>query len=668
MFKKILIANRGEIACRIIATARRMGIAVVAVYSDADKDALHVEMADEAVPIGPPPATQSYLVIENIVAACKATGAQAVHPGYGFLSEQPDFARALEANDIAFIGPNPKAIAAMGDKLAAKEIARSSGILVVLGFLKVTGDIAEAAQAADSIGYPVIVKAVAGGGGRGMRAVETRERLTETLARASSEAQASFGDGRVFIEKFIASTRHIEVQVLADRYGNVIHLGERECSIQRRHQKLIEESPSPFVDTETRRKLGAQAIALAKAVNYDSVGTVEFIAGEDKSFYFLEMNTRLQVEHPVTELCTGIDLVEQMIRSAAGEKLTIAQDEVRLNGVAIESRILAEDPARNFLPSTGRLKIYRHPPAGLEDEATLRIDSGVREGSEIPIHYDPLIAKLVTHAADREAAIRAQAQALDSFAVEGPNTNINFLAAVMRSKRFLAGALSTDFIAEEYPGGFAPIVPEGKLARLLASVAAAADQVMQQRKRRISGQIEAASSVLIAAKRSVMLGARRFDVEITPQGDGLAIFFEASGETYICVSGWKPGEPVWRGTIDGECLAVKLRPILSGHVLAHGGAVTEARVHTRREAERATFLPERKAASGSNLLRSPMPALVKSIEVVAGQEVKTGEPLCVIEAMKMETVLRAERDGTVKMINVTLGASIAVDSIIMTFA
>jgi propionyl-CoA carboxylase alpha chain len=668
MFKKILIANRGEIACRIIATARRMGIAVVAVYSDADKDALHVEMADEAVPIGPPPATQSYLVIENIVAACKATGAQAVHPGYGFLSEQPDFARALEANDIAFIGPNPKAIAAMGDKLAAKEIARSSGIPVVLGFLKVTGDIAEAAQAADSIGYPVIVKAVAGGGGRGMRAVETRERLTETLARASSEAQASFGDGRVFIEKFIASTRHIEVQVLADKYGNVIHLGERECSIQRRHQKLIEESPSPFVDTETRRKLGAQAIALAKAVNYDSVGTVEFIAGEDKSFYFLEMNTRLQVEHPVTELCTGIDLVEQMIRSAAGEKLTIAQDEVRLNGVAIESRILAEDPARNFLPSTSRLKIYRHPPAGLEDEATLRIDSGVREGSEIPIHYDPLIAKLVTHAADREAAIRAQAQALDSFAVEGPNTNINFLAAVMRSKRFLAGALSTDFIAEEYPGGFAPIVPEGKLARLLASVAAAADQVMQQRKRRISGQMEAASSVLIAAKRSVKLGARRFDVEITPQGDGLAIFFEASGETYICVSGWKPGEPVWRGTIDGECLAVKLRPILGGHVLAHGGAVTEARVHTRREAERATFLPERKAASGSNLLRSPMPALVKSIEVVAGQEVKTGEPLCVIEAMKMETVLRAERDGTVKMINVTLGASIAVDSIIMTFA
>ncbi len=590
MFKKILIANRGEIACRIIATARRMGISVVAIYSDADKDALHVEMADEAVPIGPPPSTQSYLVIENIVAACKATGAQAVHPGYGFLSEQADFARALESNHIAFIGPHPAAIAAMGDKLAAKEIARASGIAVVPGFSGVTGNAAEALEAASALGYPLMLKAVAGGGGRGMRVVEARESMSENLARAQSEAKVAFGDSRIFIEKLIPTSRHIEVQLLADKHGNVIHLGERECSIQRRHQKLIEEAPSPFIDEEIRRKLGGQAVALAKAVNYDSAGTVEFIAGDDKSFYFLEMNTRLQVEHPVTELVTGIDLVEHMIRSAAGENLPIAQDAVHVKGVAIECRILAEDPERNFLPSTGRLKTYRPPPAGLEGGAMLRIDSGFCEGSEISIHYDPLIAKLVTHAADREAAIRAQAQALDSFVVEGPNTNINFLSAVMRHKRFLAGALSTDFIAEGYKQGFAPIVPEGKLARLLASVVAAADHVVQQRKRWISGQREAASYAL-TAERSVMLGAKRFDVEIASQGDGLAVHFRAGGETYICVSGWKPGEPVWKGAIDGECLAVKLRPILNSYVLVHGGAATEARVYTRREAELAAFLP-----------------------------------------------------------------------------
>jgi propionyl-CoA carboxylase alpha chain len=666
MFKKILIANRGEIACRIIATARRMGIAVVAVYSDADKDALHVEMADEAVPIGPPPSAQSYLVIEKIVAACKATGAQAVHPGYGFLSEQADFARALEANNIAFIGPNPKAIAAMGDKLAAKEIARFAGMAVVPGFSELTGDAAQAVQAADAAGYPVMIKAVAGGGGRGMRVVEGRERLSESMALAQSEAKAAFGDDRVFIEKFIPSTRHIEVQLLADKHGNIIQLGERECSVQRRHQKLIEEAPSPFVDAEIRGKLGAQAIALANAVNYDSAGTVEFIAGEDKNFYFLEMNTRLQVEHPVTELVTGIDLVEQMIRSAAGEKLPIAQGEVLQMGVAIESRILAEDPERSFLPSTGRLKTYRHPLARLEDGVTLRIDSGVREGDEVSIHYDPLIAKLVTHAADRAAAIRAQAKALDSFVVEGPNTNINFLAAVMRHKRFRAGALSTEFIAEEYKQGFAPIVPEGKFARLLASVAAAADHVEQQRKHRISGRMAAATPVLMA-ERSVMLGAERFDVEIETRGDGIAVHFEVGGATHICVSGWKPGEPVWKGTIDGECLAVKLRSILNGHVLAHSGAVIEARVYTRREAELAAFLPKKRAPSGANVLRSPMPALVKSIEVVVGQDVKTGEPLCIIEAMKMETMMRAERDVRVSKINVKPGDSIAVDAIIMAF-
>jgi propionyl-CoA carboxylase alpha chain len=664
MFKKILIANRGEIACRIIATARRMGIAVVAVYSDADKDALHVEMADEAVPIGPPPSAQSYLVIESIVAACKATGAQAVHPGYGFLSEQAGFARALEANNIAFVGPNPKAIAAMGDKLVAKEIARSAGVAVVPGFAGLTGDLAQAAKAADAVGYPVMLKAVAGGGGRGMRVVEARETLAENFARAQSEAKAAFGDDRVFIEKFIPFTRHVEVQLLADKHGSVIHLGERECSIQRRHQKLIEEAPSPFVDAEIRRQLGAQAVALAKAVNYDSVGTVEFIAGNDKSFYFLEMNTRLQVEHPVTELCTGIDLVEQMIRSAAGEQLTIAQDEVRPKGVAIECRILAEDPERNFLPSTGRLTTYREPAAGSPDYATLRIDSGVREGSEISIHYDPLIAKLVTHAADREAAIAAQVAALESFVIEGVITNIAFLAAVMVNTRFRAGEFSTGFIAQEFPNGFVPIFPDGEIAHRLACVAAAADHVMDMRKRAISGQMCAARP---AYDRSVMLGKARYDVGIEEAGGGLAVRFRDKSNTRLCVSAWTPGMPIWQGTIDGDRVAVQLRPLLNGYRLAHRGAIADAHVYARREADLAALMPENKSASGTNLLRSPMPALVKSIEVTAGQTVKSAEILCVIEAMKMETVLRAERDVTVSKIIVRPGDSIAVDAVIMIF-
>ncbi len=466
VFKKILIANRGEIACRVIATARRMGIATVAVYSDADKTAPHVDMADEAVRIGPPPAAKSYLVIENIVAACKATGAEAVHPGYGFLSEQAAFARALDANNITFIGPNPKAIEAMGDKIESKKLAQAAGVATVPGFPVVIDDITQAEKTADAIGYPVIIKAAAGGGGRGMRVVSARSEIAENFARARSEATSAFGEGRVFIEKFIADPRHIEVQVLGDKHGNIIHLGERECSIQRRHQKVIEEAPSPFIGEETRRKIGESAIALAKAVNYDSAGTVEFIVGEDKVFYFLEMNTRLQVEHPVTEFVTGIDLVEQMILSAAGRKLEIGQAEVRLEGWAIETRILAEDPARNFLPSTGRLKSYRPPAAGKRDGATLRIDSGVCEGSEISIHYDPLIAKLVTHAPDRMAAIKAQAQALDLFIIEGVRNNLDFLAAVIGHKGFRAGELSTGFIACEYPSGFTPLVPEGELARV----------------------------------------------------------------------------------------------------------------------------------------------------------------------------------------------------------
>ncbi|HEX3495640.1 MAG TPA: acetyl/propionyl/methylcrotonyl-CoA carboxylase subunit alpha [Methylocella sp.] len=667
MFKKILIANRGEIACRVIATARRMGIATVAVYSDADKDAPHVDMADEAVRIGPPPAAESYLVIESIVAAGKATSAEAVHPGYGFLSEQATFARALHASNIAFIGPSPKAIEAMGDKIEAKKLAQSAGVATVPGFSGVIDDITQAAKIADAIGYPVMIKAAAGGGGRGMRVVSARQEISENFARARSEAKSAFGEGRVFIEKFIADPRHIEVQVLGDKHGNVIHLGERECSIQRRHQKVIEEAPSPFIDEETRHTIGKWAIALAEAVNYDSAGTVEFIVGEDKNFYFLEMNTRLQVEHPVTELVTGIDLVEQMIRLASGEKLPAGQAAVHLEGCAIESRILAEDPARNFLPSTGRLKTYRPPAQGDRNGVTLRIDSGVREGSEISIHYDPLIAKIVTHAADRTAAIKAQTQALDSFVIEGVANNIAFLAAVMAHTRFRAGELSTGFIAQEYPRGFTPIAPEGERAHLFASVAAAADHVMNERARGISGQVRSAHPVRLARECSVMLGIERHDVTLGHTDEGLAVRFEKAGHAHICGSGWVPGQPVWNGTIDGERVAVQLRPIPNGYTLARAGFMAEVQVYTRRGAELVLLMPEKKAAGGSKLLRSPMPALVKSIEVVAGQAVKSGEPLCIIEAMKMETVLHAEGDVTVGKINVKPGDSIAVDAVIITF-
>jgi propionyl-CoA carboxylase alpha chain len=666
MFKKILIANRGEIACRVIATARRMGIATVAIYSDADKGAPHVDMAEEAVRIGPPPAAESYLVIENIVAACKATRAEAVHPGYGFLSERAAFARALDASNIAFIGPNPAAIAAMGDKIESKKLAQSAGVATVPGFPCVIDDITQAAEIADAVGYPVMIKASAGGGGRGMRIVSARKEIAENFARARSEAKSAFGEGRIFVEKFIADPRHIEVQILGDKHGNVIHLGERECSLQRRHQKVIEEAPSPFIDEETRRKLGEWAIALAEAVNYDSAGTVEFIVGEDKNFYFLEMNTRLQVEHPVTELVTGIDLVEQMIRSASGEKLPAGQADVHLEGCAIESRVLAEDPARNFLPSTGRLKTYRPPAPGHRNGVTLRIDSGVREGSEISIHYDPLIAKIVTHAADRTAAMKAQTQALDSFVIEGVADNLAFLAAVMAHERFRAGELSTGFIAEEYPRGFTPLAPEGERAHLFASVAAAADHVINERKRAISGQIRTA--VRFARARSVMLGKNRHDVTLDDTDEGLVVRFEKTGHAHICSSDWVPGQQIWNGTIDGDRVVVQLRPILNGYTLAHAGFVAEARVYTRREAELAALMPEKKASGGSKLLRCPMPALVKSIEVVAGQAVKSGESLCVIEAMKMETILRAERDVTVSKINVKAGDSIAVDAVIMAFA
>src|SRR5271157_3771911 len=524
MFKRILIANRGEIACRIIKTARRMGVATVAVFSEADRDALHVEMADMAVPIGPPPAAQSYLVIEKIVAACKETGAEAVHPGYGFLSERAAFAEALAKAGMVFIGPSPKAIAAMGDKIESKKAAARANVSTVPGHLGVIEDDVQAIAIAEQIGYPVMIKASAGGGGKGMRIAFAKGEVAENFARARSEAKSSFGDDRVFIEKFITDPRHVEIQVLGDKHGNVIYLGERECSIQRRNQKVLEESPSPLLDEKTRAAMGEQAVALSKAVGYDSAGTVEFVAGQDRSFYFLEMNTRLQVEHPVTELVTGIDLVEQMIRVAAGEPLKLKQGDIKLDGWAVESRIYAEDPYRNFAPSIGRLVRYRPPAEGEHNGVTLRNDTGVFEGGEISLYYDPMIAKLVTHAKTREQAIDAQADALDAFTIEGIRHNIPFLAAIMQRPRWRAGKLSTAFIAEEFPGGFERPRPTGAMARTLAGVAAAIDHVMGERKRRISAQSN--SAVTRERRRAIWLGADEIHADVAREGEAVTVLFE----------------------------------------------------------------------------------------------------------------------------------------------
>ncbi|SFM51415.1 biotin carboxyl carrier protein /biotin carboxylase [Bradyrhizobium sp. Rc3b] len=671
MFKRILIANRGEIACRVIKTARKMGIQTVAVCSEADRDALHVEMADEAVLIGPPAAAESYLVIEKIVEACKKTGAEAVHPGYGFLSEREAFPRALEAAGIVFIGPNPGAIAAMGDKIESKKAAAKAKVSTVPGHLGVIEDDKHAVRIADEIGYPVMIKASAGGGGKGMRIAHSKAEVAEGFNLAKAEAKASFGDDRVFVEKFIVDPRHIEIQVLGDKHGNVIYLGERECSIQRRNQKVIEEAPSPLLDEETRRKMGEQAVALAKAVNYDSAGTVEFVAGQDKSFFFLEMNTRLQVEHPVTELVTGIDLVEQMIRVAAGEKLAISQKDVTLTGWAVESRLYAEDPFRNFLPSIGRLVKYRPPAEASQDGITIRNDTGVQEGGEISIHYDPMIAKLVTHAPSRAAAIEAQATALDSFYVDGIRHNIPFLSALMHHPRWREGRLSTGFIAEEFPKGFAVRVPEGEVARRIAAVGAAIDHVLGERKRQISGQM-GGRVVQRERRRAVWLDRQEILLEVAREGDAIAIrFIDADGKAgnaHLLQSPWKPGDPVWQGTIDGHFVAVQTRPIANGIRLAHQGVEVPVYVWTEAEAASARLMPVTTASDSGKKLLCPMPGLVVSIAVSEGQEVKAGETLAVVEAMKMQNVLRAEQDGTVKKIHASAGATLAVDALILEFA
>ena len=650
MFKKILIANRGEIACRVIKTARRMGISTVAVYSDADRDALHVEMADEAVNIGPAAAAESYLVAEKIIAACRETGAEAVHPGYGFLSERASFCEALEAEGIVFIGPKPKAIRAMGDKIESKKFANAAKVSTVPGFLGVIEDAAHAERIAGEIGYPVMIKASAGGGGKGMRIAWSEGQVRDGFERARSEAKSSFGDDRVFIEKYIVDPRHIEIQVLADAHGTALYLGERECSIQRRNQKVVEEAPSPFLDEATRRAMGEQSVALAKAVDYQSAGTVEFIVDRDRNFYFLEMNTRLQVEHPVTELVTGIDLVEQMIRVAAGEKLALAQADIKLSGWAVESRLYAEDPYRNFLPSIGRLTRYRPPAEGRNGEAVVRNDTGVYEGAEISMYYDPMVAKLCTFAPTRLEAIDAMSDALDGFVVDGIEHNVPFLAALMRHPRWREGRLSTGFIAEEYPDGFAPMAPTDEEAGILSRVALAAHLVDAERR---AGHLD----------RLRPAGAQRTDWVVKLDDAYHAVTADESVK-----SDWRPGEPVWRGTVGGRSVTAQIRPLANGMRIDWQGLSVRSRVFTPRLAELDALMPVKLPPDTSKMLLCPMPGLVVSIAVAEGQEVKAGETLAVVEAMKMENVLRAERDLTVGAIRAKAGESLAVDAVIMEFA
>ena len=660
MFKKILIANRGEIACRIVRTARRMGIATVVVYSDADTEALHVRLADEAVRIGPPPSAESYLKIESIVEACRQSGAVAVHPGYGFLSENPAFARALAKAGIMFIGPPPSAIAAMGDKIESKKLAREAGVSSIPGHLDVVANADSAVAIARGVGYPVMLKASAGGGGKGMRVAASDSEVRDGFRSAASEAKSSFGDDRIFIEKYIEQPRHIEIQVLADNHGNIVHLGERECSIQRRHQKVIEEAPSPFLDPENREAMGNQAIALARAVGYRSAGTVEFIVDQERNFYFLEMNTRLQVEHPVTELVTGLDLVELMIRVAAGEPLPFPQEDIQLAGWAIEGRIYAEDPARNFLPSIGRLVRYR-PPTG----EGVRLDAGVLEGAEISVYYDPLIAKLAVSGADRDAAIDRLSGALDEFYIAGVQHNVSFLAAAVAKPRFRAGALSTNFIAEEFPNGFASPSSFVEPDRVILLAAALAHRRLRERETMIEGTLVGAQ-VEIPEDYVILLDGREYPVSV--RLDGASYQVEVEGECRVAATDWQRGEPLLRVRVEGHVAVVQIEPRPGAAFrLTHRGVVRRAQVLSPHAAKLLALMPERKAQDTSRLLLSPMPGLLSSVIVEQGQEVKAGEPLAIVEAMKMENVLRAERDGRVARIRATPGDSLAVDQVILEF-
>jgi len=665
LFQKILIANRGEIACRVIKTARKMGIKTVAVYSDADRDALHVEMADEAVHIGPSPSAQSYLVIDRIVQACRDTGAQAVHPGYGFLSEREAFAEALAKHGIAFIGPNTKAIAAMGDKIESKKLAQAAKVNTVPGFIGEITDDNHARKIAKEIGYPVMVKASAGGGGKGLRIVHKEDELVQAIKSSQHEAKASFGDDRLFIEKFVTEPRHIEIQVMGDKHGNVVYLNERECSIQRRNQKVIEEAPSPFLDAKTRKAMGEQAVMLSKAVGYDSAGTVEFIVDKDRKFYFLEMNTRLQVEHPVTELTTGLDLVELMIRSAYGEKLPVKQGDIGIEGWAVEARVYAEDPYRGFLPSTGRLVRYRPPAEGDFGDVTVRNDTGVYEGGEISMFYDPMIAKLCTHAPTRLEAVDAMAKALDEFRIEGINHNIAFLTAIMHNQRFRDGRLTTGFIAEEFPDGFHGLPMSEADKRRFVAAAVAARLTRGLRASAISGTLNGAHR--LASDFVVSLDGEDFAITHANLAAG-NLSLSIDGKSYDALTEWMPGQPIMHlAGADGEH-AIQLCRVQGGYRLGQGGRSVAAIVRSPTAARLAALMPIKVAPDTSKMLLCPMPGLVVSVNVAEGQEVKAGETLAVVEAMKMENVLTAQADGTVKKINAAKGDSLALDDVILEFS
>ena len=659
VFSKILIANRGEIACRIMRTAKRMGIPTVAVYSDADAYALHVRMADEAVHIGGAPAAESYLVIDNILRAVRETGAEAVHPGFGFLAENAGFAERLAAEGVVFVGPPPSAIAAMGDKIESKRLAQQAGVNTIPGHPDIISNAKEAVRVAGEIGYPVMIKASAGGGGKGMRIAHDAAAARDGFARARSEAKSSFGDDRVFIEKYIEEPRHIEIQVLADGHGSTIHLGERECSIQRRHQKVIEEAPSPFLDAATRKAMGAQAVALARAVDYRSAGTVEFIVDRDRNFYFLEMNTRLQVEHPVTEYVTGLDLVEQMIRVAAGEPLGLRQKDVKLEGWAIEARVYAEDPTRNFLPSTGRLVRYAAPAKSDH----VRVDSGVFEGGEISMFYDPMIAKLVTGGRTRDEAIDRMRAALDAFHVRGISHNIPFLASVMAHPRFREGRLSTAFIEEEYPDGLrAPSLSGEEKARLVA-VAAAIRQTLERRRPGGTAPADVARAWVVCIADEM----HAVDVSGTPGKYDVTFKGNGKGGAMRVAVDWRPGDPIVRGTVDERPVCIQVDRHGIGWRLDHAGVQADVRILTPRAAELSRRMPKKAPADLSRLLLSPMPGLLVRIAVAQGDEVRAGEELAVVEAMKMENVLRAERDGVVKAVHAGVGDSLVVDQSILEF-
>ncbi len=680
MFKKILIANRGEIACRVIKTARKMGIQTVALYSDADRQALHVQMAEEAVHIGPPPANQSYIVIDKVMQAIKDTGAEAVHPGYGFLSENPKFAEALEAAGVAFIGPPKGAIEKMGDKITSKKIAQEAGVSTVPGYMGLIEDAEEAVKISQQVGYPVMIKASAGGGGKGMRIAWNDDEAREGFQSSKNEAANSFGDDRIFIEKFVTQPRHIEIQVLADQHGNTIYLGERECSIQRRNQKVVEEAPSPFLDQETRAAMGAQSCALAAAVGYTSAGTVEFIVDGDKNFYFLEMNTRLQVEHPVTELITGVDLVEQMIRVAAGEKLPMAQEDIKLTGWAIENRLYAEDPYRGFLPSIGRLTRYRPPVetaagpmqaagtwhgAAPVDETAVRNDTGVYEGGEISMYYDPMIAKLCTWGPDRPQAIEAMRVALDRFEVEGIGHNLPFVAAVMDHPKFTSGKMTTAFIEEEYPEGFEGVTLGQEALRRVAAACAAMHRVAEIRRTRVSGRMDNHERK-VGTDWNVTLQGESHDVSIAADPNGATVRFE-DGKVLRVAGDWTPGKTLAEMTIDGAPLVMKVGKISGGFRVRTRGADLKVHVRTPRQAELARLMPEKLPPDTSKMLLCPMPGLVVKLDVEVGDEVQEGQALCTVEAMKMENILRAEKKGIVSKINAGAGDSLSVDDVIMEF-